>query len=309
MVNELKLWNFAAGHDARVDDSVPCFQLQTCQRTLVAGFTERPFGPEPLPLHERVEGREAYLFLLETICGLKSKLLGENEIVAQFKAAYQEYARHPAREGEMLLVLEKLFKDAKEIRTAHLVGLGLKTYASLTRRHFMRAKAPEVLILGSGQLAEDLVNQFKKRSRVLLSARNHTHASELARLHGVEVVAWDDRARWMRQAFIANTIGFEGVLLDEDFFASWETLNPHRLLVDLGSPSCLRTQLGRNEGVLRLADILAEGAVVEDQKQARLQLARTAMLELVERRARWLEERSRKWQASPQVSFLEAQPV
>jgi hypothetical protein len=56
-------------------------------------------------------------------------------------------------------------------------------------------------------------------------------------------------------------------------------------------------------------DILAEGAVVEDQKLARLQLARTAMLELVERRARWLEERSRKWQASPQVSFLEAQPV
>lgn len=309
MVSSLNLWNFPAGMAPEIRQHEACFCLVTCQRTLIVSYEERPFGPTSLPLHERAEGSDAYLFLLETICGFKSKLLGENEIVAQFKDAFQTFTSHPLRDSRLLLILEKLFKDAKDIRTNHMVGLGLKTYASITRRHFTRMKAPEILILGSGQLAEDLINQFKKRCRIVLSARNNTRVRELAQLHGCDVITWDQKHLWENHAFIANTIGFEGVLLNETFFDAWTNNHSHRLMVDLGAPSCLSTALTAGDGLLRLDDILAEGALVEDQKNVRLQLARTAMLDIVERRTRWLEERQRKWQSSPEAMVAPLQSV
>lgn len=305
MVNALNLWNFPAGNTPELVERAATFELRTCQRTLILSYATRPFGPQDLPLHERAEGQEAYLYLLETICGLKSKLLGENEIVAQFKDAYHQFTQNPQRDGRLLLILEKLFKDAKEIRTEHMVGLGLKTYASITRRHIAgRMRAEKVLILGSGQLAEDLINQFKKHCTIYLSARNKARVNELAELHGLNVVPWNDKPGWSEFPFIANTIGFEGVLLDESFFSVWQARHLGRLMIDLGSPSCLKTSLAASTGLLRLEDILAEGAIVEDQKLERLQLARLAINDIALRRTRWLEERQRKWQAA-----LQEQPL
>lgn len=302
MVNALNLWNFPAGNTPELVNHAACFVLRTCQRTLVLSYEERPFGPADLPLHEGAEGKVAYLYLLETICGLKSKLLGENEIVAQFKDAYKAFTTQSERDSRLLLILEKLFKDAKEIRTDHMVGLGLKTYASITRRHLSgRMRADKVLILGSGQLAEDLINQFKKRTEVYLCARNKSRVMELAQQHGCRVIPWENKAQWSEFAYIANTIGFEGILLDESFFSLWQARHIGRLMIDLGSPSCMETSLQLTDGFMRLEDILAEGALVEDQKMERLQLAREKMVDIVDRRSRWLEEKQRKWQASFQV--------
>ncbi len=303
MVQSLNLWNFPAGATPEVATLGHSFLLKTCQRTVVVSFEQRPFVAHPLPLHEKAEGPDAYLYLLETICGLKSKLVGENEIVGQFKEAYQNFVQFPQRDGKLLLVLEKLFKDAKEIRTEHLIGIGQKTYAHLTRRHFAgRMKDAPILILGSGQLAEDLVNQFKKRSEIILCARNQGRMEELSQLHGTQLLPWQERHRWSDFAFIANTIGFEGTLLAQDFFESWATRHHNRLMVDLGSPSALATHFTKAEGLLRLEDIFAEGALMEDQKRAKIQTAQKAMLDIVERRARWLEEKNRKWQTA-QATF------
>lgn len=299
MVKSLNLWNFPAGSTPQVELQGHAFELRTCQRTIVVSYVQRPFVSHPLPLHEKAEGQDAYLYLLETICGLKSKLVGENEIVGQFKEAYKTFASHEARDSRLMVVLEKLFKDAKDIRTEHLIGIGQKTYAYLARRHFSgKMKQAPLLILGSGQLAEDLINQFKKRSPIILCARNHSRAQELAEQHGCTVLPWSERQTWKDYPFIANTIGFEGVLLDHAFFLNWADSHENRLMVDLGSPSCLHTSLGRDEGLLRLEDIFAEGALMEDQKRERIQLARQAMLDLVERRARWLEQKLVKWQTA-----------
>ncbi len=304
MVAELNLWNFNAGASPELENDGVSFKLETCQRTIVISYHDRPFQSHPVPLHEKAEGQDAYLYLLETICGLKSKLIGENEIVGQFKEAYKKFAAHEQRDARLMLILEKLFKDAKVIRTEHLIGIGQKTYAHLTRRHFSgRMHQSPLLILGSGQLAEDLINQFKKRHPVIICARNHTRALELAEIHGCSVLPWSEKASWVNYPFIANTIGFEGVLLDHKFFVQWSQLHENRLIVDLGSPSCLETSLGRDEGLIRLEDIFAEGALMEDQKRAKITLARQAMLDIVERRSRWLEQKQLKWQTAGASQF------
>lgn len=294
MLNGLKLWNFTAGTLPSEGVCGSMFVLTTCQRSLVVAFDKMPFKQSELPAHELKTGQDAYLFLLETICGLKSKLIGENEIVGQFKEAYKIYAASTLKDTRLLKILEKLFKDAKDIRTQYLIGISQKTYASLTRRHLIqRAKAEHVVIVGSGQLAEDLINQFKKKARVSLCARNSTRVAELASQHQINVIDWDQRAQLITEPFIANTVGAETVLFDESFFQEWATKNSSHLFVDLGSPSAIRTDLSLENGVVRLDDIFNEGAIVEEQKQTQIKLAQEAMIAAALRRKSLFEEKSR----------------
>lgn len=285
MLDGLKLWNFNSGTHPEEEMKGSTFILKTCQRSLVLAFDRYPFVGESLPAHELHTGQNAYLFLLETICGLKSKLIGENEIVGQFKEAYQIYASSTLKDTKLLLILEKLFKDAKDIRTQYLIGISQKTYASLTRKHLIqKAKADHVVVIGSGALAEDLINQFKKKARVSICARNMARVEELAKIHNLTVIPWNERHGLMNEAYLANTVGTDTILFDEDFFAEWKNKNENGVFVDLGSPSVIQTKLSVAEGVVRLDDIFAEGAVVEGQKQLQIELARAAMVSLTMKR-------------------------
>lgn len=304
MLNALKLWNFSSGTLQDEELQTNAFVLRTCQRTLVLAFDFYPFHHKEVPQHDLVSGQDAYLFLLETICGLKSKLIGENEIVGQFKEAYKIYAASTLKDTKLMLVLEKLFKDAKDIRTQYLIGISQKTYASLTRRHLIqKAKATHVVVIGSGALAEDLINQFKKKAQVSICARNSEKVQELAKIHSLNIIPWDERSTLVNEPFLANTIGTTAVLFDETFFEEWSK-HPNKLFVDLGSPSAIKTNLSVSEGVVRLEDIFNEGAIVETQKHAQIAAARAAMVSLTMKRKALFDEKFSKTieLLSPQIT-------
>lgn len=264
------------------------FVLKTCQRTLIIHY-----GKElRLSCLEIYQAEHAYNFLLEVICGLQSKLVGENEIVGQFKIAYKEYALNPFRDNTVLLILEKLFKDSKYIRSEYLLGLSQKTYASIARKHIIGInKADEVLVLGSGHLAQDLINQFKKKAKVYISARNLKQANQLANEHDIGIIPWENVHMYKQFPFIANSIGAECVLFNEEFFDDWSIEHSKKLFVDLGSPSVIETQKTYSQGVMNLDDILSEGAIVETKKKNQIKKAKTAMNQLVERRAELLRDK------------------
>ena len=95
MINKLVIYNFPADYSDLNDLGHPkgSFFLGTCQRTLVVDSTENNESREFLLKHREFTllQEEGYEFLLQVICGLKSKLLGENEIVGQFKDGFEKY--------------------------------------------------------------------------------------------------------------------------------------------------------------------------------------------------------------------------
>lgn len=284
MLSTLNLWNFSSGTLSDQELAGHAFVLRTCQRTVVVAFDNHPFKVSTLPSNDLFQGQDAYLFLLETICGLKSKLIGENEIVGQFKEAYKSYSSSLVKDNRLLLVLEKLFKDAKDIRTQYLIGISQKTYASLTRRHLIqKARAPHIVVIGSGALAEDLINQFKKKALVSICARNTEKAQELAKIHALNIIPWENLQDVANEPFIANTVGTDSILFGEDFFKTWSA-HENRLFVDLGSPSSIKTDLTLNDGIVRLDNIFDEGAVVEAKKREQIALAKAHMVSLTIRR-------------------------
>ena len=284
------MFNFKAG--SSLNQFVPqeilegAFILKTCQRSLALAKSPSQNSldiPTTYPSGEVVFGEQAYLYLLEIICGLKSKLLGENEIVAQFKQAYHDYLGSDVIDTQVLRVLEKLFKDAKKIRTDYLRGLCQKTYASISRKKMLAAKADQILILGSGQLCEDLINQFKKKLPVTICARNSKRVQELKQQHDISVHSWENLSHTHQYPFIINTIGTKGELIGKGFF-SQHVLHTQKLFIDLAHPSPICTHHHYTDHIIGLGDILEEGAASETQKKNQVAKAQKAMEQLVSHR-------------------------
>ena len=295
MLEQLILNNFESGYEPILETNDKAFIMATCQRTIVLNYGHNPFNQREDSNKTHLAGNEAYSFLLEIICGLQSKLVGENEIVNQFKAAYQEYASANDKCSNLLSIIEKLFKDAKEIRTSYLIGLSHKTYSSIARKHIVnKYKADSVLIIGSGQLAEDLINQFKKKITVYLSARNTEKVLELAKKHNVEIVPWGYHENLLKFPFIANSIGFKGVLFNQDFFHDWSKRHDKKLFVDLGSPSAVDTNFNYDQGVMKLDDVFEEGAIHETQKLNQVDKARKALEGIVDKRQKVFKKKKQQ---------------
>ena len=114
MLKQLVLNNIPKSSRFDVDqmlESVPedCFYMQTCQRTLILSYEDNPLSTYQTDdiFNDLIslEGEDAYSYLLEVICGLKSKLIGENEIVGQFKTSYKQYIQKDF-DSRLLQILE-----------------------------------------------------------------------------------------------------------------------------------------------------------------------------------------------------------
>jgi glutamyl-tRNA reductase len=261
------------------------FVLKTCQRILLVGHHQAPllalesFDSPAIAIHR---GQDAYRFLLETICGLKSRLAGESEIVAQFKTAYMNYTADVGNKAPLCSILEKLFKDAKSIRSQYLLRLGFQTYAGIVRRQLIDSQVEgPVLIVGTGELANEVVKLLKRRFSLVITGRNAQNATELAQKHEATTFAWENLNTAPKHfKAIINTVGADKILFGPSFFDSWEKA----VFIDLGSPSVLETSLTSQQGVFRLGDVFDLAERFDSDKGQKLEEARHACGELAHRR-------------------------
>lgn len=300
MIDGLKLLNIPAPKDSAESELLAqlalgfgdCFVLKTCQRTLIAGHNLWPHRWEALKQQfatlEFYHDEPAYQFLLQTICGLKSQVLAESEITAQFKEAYKSYLDQPGRSAHLMNVLEKLFKDAKEIRSRYLVEVGQQSYAGITRKILVSKfkQGGQVLVVGSGALARDVTKLLNKKFEIILLARNQEKMRELAQAHQASTMSWDELPKSWAFNTIINTVGADETLFDHQFFTQWQSAHPlSRQFIDLSSPTVIDTSMGADNGVLRLENIFSHGVILGEEKRKKVEQAQAAINDLVVKRA------------------------
>lgn len=280
--------------------------IHTCQRTIVAGFSSHLKHD---PYQEIYYGASAYKFLLEVICGLRSKILAEYEIVSQFKGAYHHYLSLPLIEknGNLIKVIEKLFKDSKEIRTKYLLGISHESYAGITKKviksNFKSSdQVPQITILGSGKLAEDIIKNCSKSYRIHLVARNKNRLQNLKELYGIEYTELGAIQEIAKHPCLINTIGSNEVLFtDFNFFNSWKTINAQRFFLDLGSPSSIDTKLNMDDSVMLLSDFFKFSEIIGQEKKQKIELAKIAIEAIVKKRDLLFNKSWINWEFSPRL--------
>jgi hypothetical protein len=121
--------------------------FETCQRRLAISLVP---GLDDLPDAEIFRDVAGYAFLLEVVCGLRSRLFGETEVQGQFRLFCRN---HPSLAPWDRWLLE----DAKAIRARILGDPGAHSYAGVVRQWCGTRRS--VTVLGTGQLATSLQQQ------------------------------------------------------------------------------------------------------------------------------------------------------
>jgi len=149
-----------------------CHVWKTCMRTIIFGEFQGHLVPNMNKAHVLTDAK-AYAFLLEIICGLHSKMIGETEIIAQFKI-FTKTSPHALCSS----VSNKLLQDSKKIRHDFLKGNGERSYGSYIQKQTKGAK--ELHLLGCGQLGQVILPLLKKDQKAFVYTRepskyNHLH--------------------------------------------------------------------------------------------------------------------------------------
>lgn len=142
--------------------------------------------------------REAVEHLFGVAAGLDSMVIGEMEISAQVKKAYQD-ARESLSTGKVLnRLFEKALNTAKKIRTRTLIGHGAVSVSSvavrLAEKILGRLDDKTALIIGTGTVGEQLLLYLSKNNvkRILVTNRTLEKARDLASRSAATAVAFED---------------------------------------------------------------------------------------------------------------------
>ncbi len=162
---------------------------KTCLRTIVC-FDESSLN-SVLKLSQEnnlnlsvLKDAEAYRYILEVICGLRSEVVGETQVLGQFKIFLQEAEKsHRIYYLNHYAVFQNLLLDCKELRKEHIHHWGGSSYGSLTRK--IAENSENVCVIGNGQLAQSLLPWMKEKNTALFGRNPKNPAEQILSVEGI----------------------------------------------------------------------------------------------------------------------------
>lgn len=123
------------------------------------------------------ENEEAFNHLLRTSCSLESLVVGEKEILAQIRKAY-ENCRDAGFTGDyMRMIMERVVKTAKEVYTHTNISKNPVSVVSLAYRKLKELNMcgnSRVLIIGAGETNQNIAKYLNKHKYSNFSIFNRT---------------------------------------------------------------------------------------------------------------------------------------
>lgn len=219
--------------------------------------------PEPGVLTDA----DAYALLLEVVCGLRSPLLGETEVQAQFK---QFLASKEASGNRWLRrVGQRVLGDAKRIRHKYLQGFGAHSYGWLAARHF---RGDRVAVVGTGALAAQVIESAPVASAVDVWGRSADRSLPQREVPPTFTLLTDAAASAAARPGPTTLVVAAPVAADAlNLVAACYPLLLN--VVDL-RPADQQTPVDHAAPVLVLADLFAEAARTDAAAALRLRAAR-----------------------------------
>jgi glutamyl-tRNA reductase len=199
MLGELIMLNTPKARIANVLDDWDFSQAlrwQTCLRQVVLMHSETV--PQKIAQNgtgwEIYQAERAYQLLLEVICGLHSPLLGETEVLGQFRETVLATQFPENNWGSFLRQLTAdLLRDAKRVRQQYLQDLGHRSYGSHASQWLQGMNV--VGVLGAGQLASELTPWLIEQMELRVYARNPVQAAaSLGKREKLQIHRLDDNA-------------------------------------------------------------------------------------------------------------------
>lgn len=100
------------------------------------------------------EAEAAFYFIIELLCGLKSRIIGETEIFGQFKKFYDQLDTDQKIKFLPQSAIKFVIETVKSIRDSHVRHWGAHSYGSLIRK--LVKSHIRINVVGFGHLAQEI---------------------------------------------------------------------------------------------------------------------------------------------------------
>lgn len=190
------------------------------------------------------EDIEALNHLLRISCSLESLVVGEKEILAQIRKAY-ETCRVAGFTGDYLrLVMSRVVKTAKEVYTHTGIARKPISVVSLAYRKLRELKMctnARILIIGAGETNKNLSKYLQKHkySNFTIFNRTITHAQVLAEDLGGQAFGLEELKKYKEgfDVIITCTSSTEPVITNDIYQTLLNGDTSRKVIVDLAVPN------------------------------------------------------------------------
>lgn len=190
------------------------------------------------------EEHAAMEHLLRTSCSLESLIVGEKEILAQLRKAYDK-GREAGLTGDKLrLIMECVVKTAKEVYTHTNISKNPISVVSLAYRKLKDLKLcanARILIIGAGETNRNISKYLQKHKFSNFSVFNRTlsKAQQLAGDLGGEAFELEDLKNYKKgfDVIITCTSAVEPIITPEIYTSLLSGETDRKTIVDLAIPN------------------------------------------------------------------------
>src|SRR3984957_4217647 len=222
-------------------------------------------------------GPDAVRHLFRVASGLDSMMLGEAEILGQLRTAYTQALGHGSTGPGLNGMFQGAIEVGKRVRSETEVGARPMSVAlagvKLAERVFGNLKGHSALILGAGNVAEQVIECLRNRGigSLRIVNRSFDRAAELAKKVGGEAVAWESLETVLGiPDILVTSVGSSGPVLTRGLLERAIVARSGRpvFVVDLAVPRNVAPEAAGLYN-LYLYNIDDLGEIVEQNKKAR----------------------------------------
>lgn len=244
-------------------------------------------------------GREAISHIFRVSSSLDSMVIGEPQIVCQFKDSFFKARQHRTVKHIMTRLFDKALNVSKKVRTS--TGISQRavsiSYAAalLAKKIFGDLKDKNVLIIGAGEMAELAAKNLSSIGvkHIFVSNRTFERAVELAERFGGSAIRFNKVMEFLPEVdiVIVSTGASTPILKKEDIKDTVKKRKDPIFIIDISVPRNVEDAVNEIEGVY-LYNIDDLKSIVDSNLQQRKIEAQRAELILqqeVDKFMKWLE--------------------
>ena len=189
-------------------------------------------------------------FLLEVVSGLRSLVVGDMQIISQFKQSFL-FSQELGLQGQILeRMAQTIFKMHKRIQneTYFRKGSASTSYLALlaARSHFGKENLAKkkVLLVGAGEIIKDVAKYSDKFTfnNITITNRTTSKAAAIANEYDFNVAIWENLNQEVAKAdIIISGVSSQTNLITKTI--ELEGINSEKIFIDLGMPGNIDTIL------------------------------------------------------------------
>jgi len=266
---------WAVYDDLILSEEAEVVLLSTCNRTeaylygreadgrrVEAALASAADQPWPEASSFRHKNEAAVRHVLRVTAGLESMVLGDQQILAQVKEAYQRAVDAGQVHSLMHRLLHTAFRAAKRVSSETALSKGAASVSTaaveMARQYFSEQRPTrrlsdlDVLLVGAGEMGQLALKALEEDTpnSITVTNRSPNRAQRVAETHGADTLAWGDRhADLDAMDLVLVATGASDPVIRAEALPVQDGSTPSTLVVDIARPRNVAPAVSTVEGV------------------------------------------------------------